>query len=523
MVGIQTLVQMAHDLVLVCNVDSDKITVHGYWKVVELFRSEVNSLFQSFAGQTFTRQTATAYQPSKIGSKPTVTVPKHSTTFAHLLPKTTASQKVIPIATSSTVSTSATANIDRLFANTEVMHTPVTFSSASSIVPTSSIQTRTTGKGKSLIGGVQVFPFELDLVRVDPGVTSSPSVTTTTSSVITTTSSVVHNSLSSAGVFLTSSSYVVAATTTSSTISPLTQTDISLTNQQNSLETSHSDLFKSPVEVKSKVDTVQLPGGQVVTLKQGDIVKEAVDVIVNPANSFLKHEGGVAKAIDHASDGLVQLFSDELVARDGVVPVGGAKYTQAGGNLKCKYVVHMVGPDAKNHSQKECETLLKLACENSLTLAEALKATSVAFPAIGAGIFSANPHIAVRIIIKTLLEYKYPSNCCLKDIQIVISDQGLLDTFKSYFTKKRKYLSKPKERKISSRPKSTSMVADHTITAAAAHTSKPLVVTTSFSTTIPSYTFPSHTHRRSGSLDLDYWKKTKTGSTGFTHNLDQLT
>jgi len=511
---------MARDVVLECNVDSDKITVHGYWKVVELFRSEVNSLFQSFAGQTFTRQTDTMYQPSKIGSKSTVTVPKHFTT-AYLPPSTTVSQKPISTTTSSIVSSNVTANIDHLLANTKATHTPTVLSSVTSVAPTSSIQTgislldnQTTSKGRSLAGGVQVFPLELDLVRVDPEVSST--------SVITTTS---HSSLSSAGIFLTSSSYNMMATTatTSSTISPLTQTGIGLINQQNSLATSHSDLLKSPVEVKSKIDTVQLPGGQVVTLKQGDIVKEAVDVIVNPANSFLKHEGGVAKAIDNASDGLVQLFSDELVARDGVVPVGGAKYTQAGGHLKCKYVVHTVGPDARKHGQKECETLLKLACENSLTLAEALKATSVAFPAISAGIYSVDPQIAARIIIKTLLEYKYPPSC-LKDIQIVINDQGLFDTFKSYFAKKRKSLGKSRERHSSLRPKSTPMVADHTVTAAAGHTSKSSVITAPVSTAIPSYTFPSRTHhQRSGSLDLDYWKKTKTGSTGSTRNYDQLT
>ena len=506
MVGIQTLVQIANDLVLVCNVGSDRITVHGYWKSVELFRSEVNSLFQSFAGQTFTRQTSTTYQPSGVRSITSTTMPKHSIS-AHLLAKTTASQNVVS-STTSTVTTS----IDRLFTTTKVTYTPTTFSGLTSAITTTSVQTRigldnpVIGKGRSLVGGVQVLPLELELVRVTPEVSSTPAST------ITATSSVTRTSLSSAGIFLTTtSSRMPLTTTTSSGMAPLlSQTGISLANQQNSLETSHSDLLKSPVEVKSKVDTIQLSTGQVVTLKQGDIVKEAVDVIVNPANSFLKHEGGVAKAIDSASDGLVQLFSDELVARDGVVPVGGAKYTQAGGHLKCKYVIHTVGPDARKHNEKECETLLKLACENSLTLAQALKATSIAFPAISSGIFSVDTPTVARIIIKTLLEHKYTPPCCLKDIQIVINDQGIFDAFKSYFAKKRKSLGKSK-----TRLKSHPMVADHTVTAAA-HAS---AAASSVTTTIPSYTFPTRTHHRSGSLgSLDYMKKTKT-STGFHDQL----
>lgn len=539
MVGIQTLVQTANDLVLACNVDSDRITVHGYWKTVELFRSEANSLFQSFAGQTFTRQTAITYQSSKTGSKSTVVVPKHLTsaylppkTTAHSVPKTTAAQNVTSTSTASaSVTSSVTGSVDHLFANTRVSRT--TSSATPSTVSTSSVvawENPTTGRGKSLPGGVKVLPFEIDLVRVTPEVTSSPSVTTATSNVT-------HASLSSAGIFLTSSSYMpmstitattTTTTTTSTTISPVSQTGVTLTNQQSSLETSHSDLLRSPREVKSKIDSIQIASGQVISLKQGDIVKESTDIVVNPANSFLKHEGGVAKAIDNASDGLVQLFSDELVARDGVVPVGGAKYTQAGGQLKCKYIVHTVGPDARKHSQKECETLLRLACENSLILADALKATSVSFPAISAGIFSIESTTVARVIIKALLEYKYSPKSCLRDIQIVINDQGLFDDFKTYFAKKRKSLGKSREKHKSSRPKSNPMVADHTVTAsaAAAHTtrSSALIGSSSVSTTIPSYTFPSsRSHHRTGSLDLDFMKKTKSGSTGFTHNHDQLT
>ena len=541
MVGIQTLVQTANDLVLTCNVESDKITVHGYWKTVELFRSEVNSLFQSFAGQTFTRETTTSYLTSRTGSKSSVVVPKHFTTVhlppkttAHSVPKTAAQSITSTIAStiaSPSISPGVTASFDRLFASTKVSQTPGTITST---VSTSSMQTRAAwdnlaaSKDKSLPGSVQVLPLEIDLVRITPEVSSSVSVTAsnvTISSV--TTASITHASLSSAGIYLSSSSYMPTSSVTTTTsgilLSSLTQTGIT---QQDTLESSHSDIFKSPSEVKSKIDSIQVAGGQTISLKQGDIVKETVDVIVNPANSFLKHEGGVAKAIDNASDGLVQLFSDELVARDGVVPVGGAKYTQAGGQLKCKYVVHTVGPDGRKHSPKECETLLKLACENSLVLADALKATSVAFPAISAGIFSVDTTLVARIIIKALVEYKYPPTTCLRDVQIIINDQGTFDSFKAYFAKKRKSLGKSREKHTSSsaRAKSNPMIGDHRVTAAAAaaHNPKSSVLPSSIATTIPSYTFPSR-HHRSGSLDLDYLKKTKTGSTGFTHTHDHFT
>ena len=494
MVGIQTLVQTAHDLFLACNVDSNKITVTGYWQTVELFRNEVKAMFQSFAGQTFTRHTTTSFQ-SALKSTSTkhssnITLPTMMTT--HKIASATAGSRL------ATTTTDITSSISHLLASPKVSTLATT--AVTSSVPVSILQTRTNADtttshlGRNL-AGMQMFPIEVEMVRV-----TSPEATSTTiaASLSTFTSPSLFTSLPT------------AFTTSSSVSSPPSQAAVP---DRSSLE--RSDVLKSPVTVKSKVDAIELPTGQTITLKQGDIVLEAVDVIVNAANSFLKHEGGVAKMIDSASDGLVQLFSDELVARDGVVPVGGAKYTQAGGQLKCKYVVHTVGPDARKHNPKECETLLRLACENSLTLAEALKATSVAFPAVSAGIFAVDVNSVARNIIKTLVEFKYSSSQCLKDILIVINDSETLDAFKAYFAKKRKSLGKHRH---SSRPKSTPMVGNHQATAQAPQVSKSSYLPPS--TTLPSYTFPTSKHRRTGSLDHDLFKG--RGAAGYT-NHDQHT
>jgi len=498
MVGIQTLVQTAHDLFLACNVDSNKITVTGYWQTVELFRNEVKTMFQSFAGQTFTRHATTSFQPSLKSTSTkystNITLP---TTMTHKIASASAGSRL------ATTTTDITSSISHLLASSKVS-TPATIAVTSS-VPVSMLQTRTnadtttTHLGRNL-AGMQMFPIEVEMVRVtSPEATTSPSIAVAASL----------STLTSSSLF---TSLPTAFTTSSSVTSPPSQAAVP---DRSSLE--RSDVLRSPVTVKSKVDTIELPTGQMITLKQGDIVLETVDVIVNAANSFLKHEGGVAKMIDSASDGLVQLFSDELVARDGVVPVGGAKYTQAGGQLKCKYVVHTVGPDARKHNPKECETLLRLACENSLTLAEALKATSVAFPAVSAGIFAVDVNSVARNIIKSLVEFKYSSSQCPKDILIVINDTETLDAFKTYFAKKRKSLGKHRH---SSRPKSTPMVGNHQATAQAPQVSKSSYLPPS--TTLPSYTFPTSKHRRTGSLDHDLFKKGR-GATGYTFNHDQHT
>ena len=42
------------------------------------------------------------------------------------------------------------------------------------------------------------------------------------------------------------------------------------------------------------INEIKIKGGRVLTLVEGDITERIVDVIVNPANSYLQHGGGIA-------------------------------------------------------------------------------------------------------------------------------------------------------------------------------------------------------------------------------------
>ncbi|MGW8273376.1 MAG: macro domain-containing protein, partial [Thermodesulfovibrionales bacterium] len=75
------------------------------------------------------------------------------------------------------------------------------------------------------------------------------------------------------------------------------------------------------------------------TLVRADITERHVDAIVNAANSYLKHGGGVAGAIVRRGGREIQEESDRI----GFVPVGHAVLTTAG-KLPCKAVIHAVGP-----------------------------------------------------------------------------------------------------------------------------------------------------------------------------------
>ena len=67
------------------------------------------------------------------------------------------------------------------------------------------------------------------------------------------------------------------------------------------------------------VDQIRLGNKKsMIRLVTGDITERAVDVIVNAANSYLKHGGGVAGAIVRKGGEIIQEESDKI----GFVPVG---------------------------------------------------------------------------------------------------------------------------------------------------------------------------------------------------------
>ncbi len=69
------------------------------------------------------------------------------------------------------------------------------------------------------------------------------------------------------------------------------------------------------------VDEAKLGSNKILRLVKGYITERDVDVIVNAANSYLKHRGGVAAAIVRKAGAIIQEESDRIVA-GGFVPVG---------------------------------------------------------------------------------------------------------------------------------------------------------------------------------------------------------
>ena len=145
-------------------------------------------------------------------------------------------------------------------------------------------------------------------------------------------------------------------------------------------------------------------GNSTLEIVQGDITALAVDTIVNAANGYLKHGGGVAAAISRKGGSAIQQESDAIVETRGPLETGDAVIT-GGGNLPARFVIHTVGPVWNEHHPLEADRLLCKAIQSSLALAEEGGLKSIAFPAISTGIYGFPIDRAAPLMLKEVSNY----------------------------------------------------------------------------------------------------------------------
>ena len=204
---------------------------------------------------------------------------------------------------------------------------------------------------------------------------------------------------------------------------------------------------------------IPLPGGRKLTLKQADIVMEEVDIIVNAANKNLDHGAGVAGAINRASNGAVQKYSEKYIKKHGQLFPGQVAVTQAGGLLKCKRIIHAVGPTNYEYNVTVCERLLHDVMNKVLKEAEKFSAQSIAVPAISSGIFGVGKELVAKSITDSIQSYRFSKPPpTLSDIRIVIIDHPTHSVFAQLFATRMAVLvhSNPDPHKSATHPLSSS-------------------------------------------------------------------
>jgi O-acetyl-ADP-ribose deacetylase (regulator of RNase III) len=168
-------------------------------------------------------------------------------------------------------------------------------------------------------------------------------------------------------------------------------------------------------------------GGRIV-VKTGDITREAVDAIVNAANSTLLGGGGVDGAI-HRAGGPEILKECKEIRRTRYpegLPTGEAVITTAG-KMPARHVIHTVGP-VYGRGGKDKAELLSACYRNSLQLAVSCGLRTITFPAISTGVYG-YPQDAAAEVSSSSAEAFLAKDSALEEVRFIFFRDSDADAF----------------------------------------------------------------------------------------------
>lgn len=172
-----------------------------------------------------------------------------------------------------------------------------------------------------------------------------------------------------------------------------------------------------------------LPSGVCLRVVKGDLTLEATDAIVNAANSWLEHGGGVAGAIVRRGGEVIQ----EESRRVAPVEVGHAAMTSAG-SLAARAVIHTVGP---RMGEGDEDRKLASAVTSALRVASDAGFASIAMPAISSGIFGYPKNRCAEVLLAATLDFLTSNPATsLKEIRFCNFDDLTCGIFVECFEKR---------------------------------------------------------------------------------------
>jgi O-acetyl-ADP-ribose deacetylase (regulator of RNase III) len=133
-----------------------------------------------------------------------------------------------------------------------------------------------------------------------------------------------------------------------------------------------------------------------IELWHGDICDLEVDAIVNAANLSLWMSSGVGGALKRAGGDEIEFAA----VRQAPVPLGDAIVTTAG-SLAARAVIHAVSLDRERRTSGP---VIAAAVRSAMARAREIRATSLAFPALGTGVGGFPLDEAARITVLAVRE-----------------------------------------------------------------------------------------------------------------------
>ncbi|TNV81006.1 hypothetical protein FGO68_gene6483 [Halteria grandinella] len=199
--------------------------------------------------------------------------------------------------------------------------------------------------------------------------------------------------------------------------------------------------YKQEVEVGPTYN-LKYDGWLQIQLMKGNLLEQRVEAIVNAANSYLSHAGGIAGQIAKYGGNKIMQESQQAIRQlGGRVETGDCAVTSAGNlysSYGIKHVIHAVGP-IWDYRTKDKDGLLQRAIYQSLLKANQHYCKSVALPALSSGIFGYPKDLCAQVLFKAIDKYAEDAHYdqskkdSLNEIRIVIYDDETYIPFQHEF------------------------------------------------------------------------------------------